>query len=424
MAETTTPAPAPREPLRPEQCQSVREMAQCSLPRGHDGFHRAGRLKWTTGAQHSPTPNGEPSRPEARGRCTYCGAERPVHWPYCPVRRALTPTRCPFGHPLAINGACFTCNPIRTACMACGGDSSRHTPFCSTCDPSDGYTRPAEWDGVDRGAGAPAPSSGEPERRASACADAECGWRGPASLTLYLPGVGLTCPECGDAVEDDGVWEAPSSIVAPAPSEGRSEPVAWMRQWREPDGSWTGSVTISPPPEGVQETDDFRITPLYATPPASPGAPEVRAAEVFKNRAISYFARLYGEEMEGAPDVVRRMTEEYFEILTGRRLAIDPEVSAALETVERAPRRPRVPRAELYAAYEAEAAAPQRSAHERGRAAEMLQLVIDNLARHAEAQQRENRFLLAGDLRDLASHLAFVRAVAFPELRKEAPDVR
>lgn len=62
--------------------------------------------------------------------------------------------------------------------------------------------------------------------------------------------------------------------------------------------------------------------------------PEWRAAEVFKNRAISYFARLYGEEMEGAPDVVRRMTHEYFEFLTGRRAAIDPEVSAALKAVE------------------------------------------------------------------------------------------
>lgn len=60
---------------------------------------------------------------------------------------------------------------------------------------------------------------------------------------------------------------------------------------------------------------------------------EIRAAEVFKNRAISYFARLYGEEMETAPRAVWLMTQEYFELLTGRRTEINPEVSASLEAL-------------------------------------------------------------------------------------------
>jgi hypothetical protein len=51
---------------------------------------------------------------------------------------------CHLGHPLAVNGICFTCNPITTQCARCGGDSPRHTPLCPECETEDRYLHPEE----------------------------------------------------------------------------------------------------------------------------------------------------------------------------------------------------------------------------------------------------------------------------------------
>jgi hypothetical protein len=44
--------------------------------------------------------------------------------------------RCEAGHPLALNGICYTCYPVRVVCEKCGEGTPGHRPVCVRCDPS------------------------------------------------------------------------------------------------------------------------------------------------------------------------------------------------------------------------------------------------------------------------------------------------
>ena len=60
-----------------------------------------------------------------------------------------------------------------------------------------------------------------------------------------------------------------------------------------------------------------------------------RAQRVFYNRVSSYFARLYGEELEAAPEVVRAILDEYYDTQMGERSTLDPRVTSLINEVGR-----------------------------------------------------------------------------------------
>lgn len=118
-----------------------------------------------------------------------------------------TATRCALGHPLAMHGGCFTCNPIRTKCMRCGEDSPQHTPLCPTC--------------------AAAPSREQPTREDVKAALAE------ADELHYLPSKRASqeqgaavqrCTNCGSEVPQFQDWTDPIRRCPNCPTSQEQEP--------------------------------------------------------------------------------------------------------------------------------------------------------------------------------------------------------
>lgn len=71
--------------------------------------------------------------------CEHCGCENseadgfPGHWPHCPKYRVLMPFRCPEGHWLAANGACYRCHPLPIAVAPEPWDREPREGLCMIC---------------------------------------------------------------------------------------------------------------------------------------------------------------------------------------------------------------------------------------------------------------------------------------------------
>jgi hypothetical protein len=60
-----------------------------------------------------------------------------------------------------------------------------------------------------------------------------------------------------------------------------------------------------------------------------------RANRVLRNRVVSYFVRLYGDEMEAASPVVRAIIDEHYAIAEGEITGLSPDVTPLLDAVRR-----------------------------------------------------------------------------------------